>query len=364
MLRLCPPHTPTGKKNPSVAIPPAYKLPRKHVSHTASYITVDLLKPPPPFGPGLPALHSYVIEQQCVKQSGRRKHATSNRGRPRTKNLVITPKVLTVFYVRFDGTVTGAASGNTLTIGFRTGKQYHWDGITSYQASQFFPGCNFNTSQLFTDEPDVHRALDYFNKTAKRTFLRRSPDRTNAGTPTYGLVWNPTGKVGTTTALVGMTGNWAWQFQVTATNGKPPTGLISFAADSPHFNHTLVAGDNGLWTFNCDDGTVLALPYEPTASFAGDTHFSASASTITGLTAYQVPYYTGGLINVTCAGPRANDWISDTTVLCVSGLTTFTVTGALGSYAITATSNNFFPPTHADRFGWFSLYCAYGPYWL
>ena len=342
MLRKCPAHTPSGKHNPRKP-PPLTEL-------------QALLK--------LAKKHGKQFPKACLYSPGQQSRPNSHRGPVASNNLIVAAKPATQFFVQFDGTRTGPASANTLTVAFRSGKQYHWDGITSGQASQFFPGTDFNTTHTFTDETSISKALHYWNFTARKTFLHRAPDRTTAGPPQRKLIWNPTAAPTTQTVVLALAGVFSWTVQVLASNGRPPTGTLNFQYSAFSDSHTLVTGDAGLHTFTNPGTTNAGFPTVVNANFVGSGGFANSTWTPTQVTTISMPVETPTVIHISLGGPRAVDFPTDAVWYTRDGSLSVVVTGVSPNWIVTATSGSFIPGVPAKAWGFFSQYYGLGPSWL
>lgn len=238
------------------------------------------------------------------------------------------------------------------------------DGITSGQASQFFPGTDFNTTHTFTDETSISKALHYWNFTARKTFLHRAPDRTTAGPPQRKLIWNPTAAPTTQTVVLALAGVFSWTVQVLASNGRPPTGTLNFQYSAFSDSHTLVTGDAGLHTFTNPGTTNAGFPTVVNANFVGSGGFANSTWTPTQVTTISMPVETPTVIHISLGGPRAVDFPTDAVWYTRDGSLSVVVTGVSPNWIVTATSGSFIPGVPAKAWGFFSQYYGLGPSWL
>jgi trimeric autotransporter adhesin len=192
-----------------------------------------------------------------------------------------------------------------------------------------------------------------------------------------------TGTNSTTTALVsssyGM--NYGQQFTLTATvlpvtsATQPPSGTVTFSASSQGTIGTATVGANGVATLNVTMPLNVGT-YNLTATYAGDSNYSGSASTSSVIVTVSivnatlsatiapttnVPYGSTATITATVALPGSNAAPSGTVTAVVEG-----VTGASGSATLTpnpggntATANiNINAPTPQTSAYTVSVTCA------
>ena len=276
MKKICPAQTPSGNLNPSLPLPAVNQQAGGHQQGKASDLPGKLTIATGQSAKQQSKGTSGQVLTPCYVQRGQRYTANSQRGRPRYKTRIVQPVQQGKFYVRFDFDPAGSTADNTLSLGFRQGILYHFDGISSADAASFFPARNFSTSFSITDEPSIHKALVFFNAKARHTFLDRAADRTSTFPDAPALVWNPTGKADTDTTWT-CDGTGTFSAVVTASNGKAPTGVLTptlgFATA-----HTLVSGDAGRFAFTLTPNAHYP-PARTALAFAGSTHFNASSWT-------------------------------------------------------------------------------------
>jgi hypothetical protein len=162
----------------------------------------------------------------CENLPGVRSVPNPQRGRPSNSSVIIGPKALGVFYADYEWNPVLPSSFYTLTISFRQGKTYTWNGILPGQAATLFPARDMSTMFTVTDEPSVHRALTVFNSSARRTFLGRPSDSEASHTVTSSLTWNPNERIPTVLTLTNP-GSTAITATVTAADGSTATGSVT-----------------------------------------------------------------------------------------------------------------------------------------
>jgi hypothetical protein len=275
MIKNCPGHTPSGKHNPSKHLPALYLMAKGHTLGKKSNLPGKLTKSKGPIILETFNLAGFTFAFFCRSKPGQRRTPNPQQGRPPSNAQVIIPSVPSVFFVEFDFNGAAHASTGSLTLGFRQGKRYTWNGISVRDAQSFFPGRDFSTGFTLTDGQDIHTALEFFNRQAKRTFLHRAADSSAAHAPTTALVWNPSLIVSTTTTLT-CVATGLYTLTVTAADGSYPTGNCTFGGNGGG-THTLITSDHGVATFQATHG-FLQLPFISSASFAGSSGYAASSS--------------------------------------------------------------------------------------
>lgn len=280
MIHDCPPPASSGPPNPGKSTPPVHLQAHGHTLGKKSNRPGKLTKARGRKAQQYPAGTGGIPVTVCEDLPGQRSVPNPQRGRPSNSSVIIGPKTAGILSLRFDFNPATQPTDNTLSISFRQGTVYHWDGVTSEEATAFFPGRNFSSGFTLTDAPDISHALRVFNGIARRTFLNRPADRRSFQTPASSLVWNPGGAVPTnTTQSAGGTGQLT--VTVLAANGKSPTGVLQVLF-GPLPSYTLVSADNGIHVF---DFTTVATSFLSgiTAQFNGTSSFAASTAAVPSL---------------------------------------------------------------------------------
>lgn len=221
-----------------------------------------------------PAVRIQSEVSRCTVLRGQRRTPNPQQGRPANTATIQRPDIAGDIFVEFEFNVLFPTSSFRLTIGFRQGKRYTWNGVSIGDASGFFPGMNFGVPNTLTDQQDIHNALEFFNRVAKRTFLSRAADSTSMAAPVSKLVWNPSLTTTTTTTLT-VDNLFNWTTTVTAANGVAPLGVLTLNVGK-NVLYTLLSSDGGVHTFS-PTPTGLTLPVTPSISFAGASGFGDSS---------------------------------------------------------------------------------------
>lgn len=240
-----------------------------------------------------PAVRIQSEVSRCTVLRGQRRTPNPQQGRPANTATIQRPDIAGDIFVEFEFNVLFPTSSFRLTIGFRQGKRYTWNGVSIGDASGFFPGMNFGVPNTLTDQQDIHNALEHFNQVAKRTFLNRPADSTSMAAPISELVWNP-GATTATSLTVNVDAAFDWTVTVTAANGVAPTGLVTLHVGTL-LTFTLTSSDGGVHTFPAPS-SFATNPFFTACSFTGSSGFDSSVWTNPG------PADLGGSVSGTGAG--------------------------------------------------------------